>query len=344
MLQPWPLTWQRTSFSSRMADAELAGDWNRTPDPLAVRALLCTTAPSIWSSWKPAAAPTTGHDDSGARHRGALAAGALRPSLCQTQQDRCRRCGGVARGRSLRRHHPGADQVRRATGAAVPAPHPLAVDGHPHRADQCAARLLPRVRDRYRAGPASGWSRSRACSPTRTQRCPTLLRATMRSMIEEIRLLEARISDLETAARRARRQSAACATLLSVPGVGLLTATAMVAATGGEVSHFKAPATSPPGSASPRRNTPPARPAASAASPSAAIDTCACCSPTARARCSRRHLATRMQPPHRSTTALGACRSSRAAITTRPSARSPISSRASAMRCCVIRNPMAALG
>ena len=36
-----------------------------------------------------------------------------------------------------------------------------------------------------------------------------------------------------------RGQSSACTTLLSVPGVGLLTATALVAATGGSVTHFK---------------------------------------------------------------------------------------------------------
>ena len=35
------------------------------------------------------------------------------------------------------------------------------------------------------------------------------------------------------------RQSDACKLLLSIPGVGLLTATAMVAATGGSVSPFK---------------------------------------------------------------------------------------------------------
>jgi transposase len=33
--------------------------------------------------------------------------------------------------------------------------------------------------------------------------------------------------------------SPACTTLLSIPGIGLLTATAMVAATSGDVSHFK---------------------------------------------------------------------------------------------------------
>lgn len=35
------------------------------------------------------------------------------------------------------------------------------------------------------------------------------------------------------------RQSPACTTLLTIPGVGLLTATAMVAATSGNVQHFR---------------------------------------------------------------------------------------------------------
>jgi len=68
---------------------------------------------------------------------------------------------------------------------------------------------------------------------------PDLLRPTMRLLIEEIRLLETRISQLEAELARLAQQSAACKTLLSVPGVGLLTATAMVAATSGEVTHFK---------------------------------------------------------------------------------------------------------
>lgn len=68
---------------------------------------------------------------------------------------------------------------------------------------------------------------------------PGLLRGTMTLLVEEIRLLEARISQLERELTAAARQSPACATLLSVPGIGLLTATAMVAATGGSVAHFK---------------------------------------------------------------------------------------------------------
>lgn len=68
---------------------------------------------------------------------------------------------------------------------------------------------------------------------------PQLLRTTMRTMVDEIRLLEVRISELEKELGSLAKQSPACVTLLSVPGVGLLTATAMVAATSGEVAQFK---------------------------------------------------------------------------------------------------------
>jgi len=68
---------------------------------------------------------------------------------------------------------------------------------------------------------------------------PLLIRDTMRLLVEEIRLLEQRIAQLERELSEVARQSAACVQLMSVPGVGLLTATAMVAATGGDVTHFK---------------------------------------------------------------------------------------------------------
>ncbi len=67
---------------------------------------------------------------------------------------------------------------------------------------------------------------------------PLLLRRSMSLLVEEIRLLEVRIAQLERELTALARQSPACTTLLSIPGVGLLTATAMVAATSGEVGHF----------------------------------------------------------------------------------------------------------
>lgn len=68
---------------------------------------------------------------------------------------------------------------------------------------------------------------------------PELIRGTMKLLIEEIRLLEARIAQLERELTLVARASGACTRLLTIPGVGLLTATAMVAATGGGVQHFR---------------------------------------------------------------------------------------------------------
>lgn len=68
---------------------------------------------------------------------------------------------------------------------------------------------------------------------------PELLRPTCVLLVEEVRLLEARIAALERELAGLVRRSPACTTLLSIPGVGLLTATAMVAATSGEVRHFE---------------------------------------------------------------------------------------------------------
>jgi transposase len=68
---------------------------------------------------------------------------------------------------------------------------------------------------------------------------PELLRPVMVLLLEEVRLLEARIAQLERELAGLARHSAACTTLMSVPGIGLLTSTAMAAATSGDVSHFE---------------------------------------------------------------------------------------------------------
>ena len=68
---------------------------------------------------------------------------------------------------------------------------------------------------------------------------PELIRGSMKLLIEEIRLLEQRIAQLEKELTTLAQQSPACKELLSVPGIGLLTATAMVAATSGEVGHYR---------------------------------------------------------------------------------------------------------
>lgn len=68
---------------------------------------------------------------------------------------------------------------------------------------------------------------------------PDLIRGTAKLLIEEIRLLEARIAQLERELAALAKLNPACMTLLSIPGIGLLTATTLVAATSGDVSHFK---------------------------------------------------------------------------------------------------------
>lgn len=68
---------------------------------------------------------------------------------------------------------------------------------------------------------------------------PGLIRDSAKLLLEEVRLLEARIAQVERELANAAKHSPACTLLLSVPGVGLLTATAMVAATSGDVTHFQ---------------------------------------------------------------------------------------------------------
>ena len=55
---------------------------------------------------------------------------------------------------------------------------------------------------------------------------PSIIRGSMRLIIEEIRLLEARIQQLEHELTTIATNNAACQALLSVPGIGLLTSTA----------------------------------------------------------------------------------------------------------------------
>lgn len=68
---------------------------------------------------------------------------------------------------------------------------------------------------------------------------PALLRPAMAMLLEEITQLNQRIAQLERELARITRASRPCQLLISIPGVGLLTATALVASLGGDVSHFR---------------------------------------------------------------------------------------------------------
>ena len=68
---------------------------------------------------------------------------------------------------------------------------------------------------------------------------PEMIRPSMRLLVEEIRLFESRVAGIERELSALARQSAACVQLMSIPGVGLLTATAMVAATSRQGEPFQ---------------------------------------------------------------------------------------------------------
>jgi transposase len=67
---------------------------------------------------------------------------------------------------------------------------------------------------------------------------PALLRPAMALVLQEVLDLERRIAQLERELTEVARHSPACQLLLSIPGVGLLTATGLVAAIGTDVSRF----------------------------------------------------------------------------------------------------------
>jgi len=67
---------------------------------------------------------------------------------------------------------------------------------------------------------------------------PTLIRSTLAQLLDEIRVLEARIAHLERQLSTAAAESPACKLLMSIPGIGLLTSTGIAAATSGSVAHF----------------------------------------------------------------------------------------------------------
>jgi transposase len=114
---------------------------------------------------------------------------------------------------------------------------------------------------------------------------PGLIRGTMKLLIEEIRLLEVRIAQLERELTELARHSPACSTLLSIPGIGLLTATAMVAATGGTVTHFQDARHFASWFGLTPREFSSGGTRTLGASPSAGTAICGCCSPTVRVAC-----------------------------------------------------------
>ena len=79
------------------------------------------------------------------------------------------------------------------------------------------------------AGAATGTAQIARYVADERSSLPALLRPTMRLMLEEIRLIEARVQQLEHELGTIAAANPACQALLSVPGIGLITSTAMIA-------------------------------------------------------------------------------------------------------------------
>ena len=67
---------------------------------------------------------------------------------------------------------------------------------------------------------------------------PEILRSSLRALLDEIRVLETRIAQIERELSAAAAVSEPCKQLMTIPGIGLLSSTAIVAATSGSVAHF----------------------------------------------------------------------------------------------------------
>ena len=88
-------------------------------------------------------------------------------------------------------------------------------------------------------GAARGLQAMRALLADPASPLPALLRPALELLLVEIAQLQQRIAQIERELATVARHSPACQLLLSIPGVGLLTSTALVAALGTDVSHFR---------------------------------------------------------------------------------------------------------
>lgn len=168
---------------------------------------------------------------------------------------------------------------------------------------------------------------------------PGLIRPTMQLLLDEIRVLEARIAQIERQLSAVAAESEPCRLLMTIPGIGLLSSTAIAAATAGSVAHF----TDARHFASWFGLTPKEFSSAvsdtSAESAPKATRTCACCSLTAPDPC-----CAPPPPPAPKATTKPASEPARSnsrpdPVTTRPPALWPTSSLASALACDAITRP-----
>ena len=210
---------------------------------------------------------------------------AVRPYVLRNKTDGAD-AKGLLEARAQRGDPPRAGEVGRSARARGAAPPALGLDGDAHGAAQHAARAAARARLRDPGRRAPG--RAARVGARVRRRLGASRRAAARARRGRARDRRARGAHPRGRARSSRRWRARApvvARLRTIPGVGLLTATALVAFVG----DVAALPVRPPLRELPRAHAARVveRPAAAARSrsASAAIPTCACCSSTAPAPC-----------------------------------------------------------
>ena len=174
--------------------------------------------------------PPLGREASRARSPRGAAPTAPRATLRPSQQDRPHRRQGNSRGQPQRRHSTLSPiKTVCAAGPHVAAPAALGMDDGADRADQYSAwtaagagRLHPRGR---REVVPAVW----ALIEDADSELPDALRPIFAEACQEIREIEARIKLVEQQLEAMAEQLPAVGQLLTIPGIGLLTATALVA-------------------------------------------------------------------------------------------------------------------
>ena len=182
------------------------------------------------SSWKRAARLTTGdrtfqsfgHE---VKLLPPLLCAALRPAVQDRPRRRKRDAGSLAQ----QRYPAGAGQDRESATADVAASHPLRLDDDPHHADQFGPRPSAGIRHRLSAGcrgacrPRSGTHR-RCGQPLCPCRCANYSTSWFwRSANWKVASKRSRSNW-----KRSRSQTPVVERLRTIPGIGLLTATALV--------------------------------------------------------------------------------------------------------------------
>ena len=147
----------------------------------------------------------------------------------QAQQERCGRCGGDLRGRSAaldavraREGHRAAVRIDVASGAQSSGPAA-------HNAGQCITRSHGRIRHHCTAGSQDIVEILTKTIAHEQNRIPELARSILETIVDQLNGTMVRIREIEERLARWHRQSRVSRLLATVPGVGIMGASAIAA-------------------------------------------------------------------------------------------------------------------